>query len=462
MTSSTPEPPHSLTSERGPGRWRRRLRRALRALAALFLIALVAGWWFVLRIVEDDHWPPPADAVTAAGSQAMTEAFARRDDPWRDDVAIPYAPSTASSVRLYPGGEQFFPAMLAEIEDARRSIHLMMFTFTPGEWGTRFADTLSAKAREGVEVRLTVDRYGAKVNGKSAAMFGAMADAGVQIVVNDIFPLQAEGVLPDRARTLRQDEVGQADHRKLLIVDGRSGWIGGAGFEDHFAAGPTGGFHDVFVRVEGDIVRQMQAVFLTSFRAYGGAVPQDLAPYFPEPDDPGAIHVTLLQNIPGGFLPATQASREVLEGARETLDIMNPYFTDTGMLDRIVDAGERGVRVRILVPVESNNPPADAALRHQYGRLRDVGVEIWEYPAVMHAKVTVADDTVIVGTVNYDAWALYRNLEIALLIENAAVADDARASFIEPDIARSRPGEGLSGRRESIEGWIWDKLTYFL
>jgi cardiolipin synthase len=108
---------------------------------------------------------------------------------------------------------------------------------------------------------------------------------------------------------------------------------------------------------------------------------------------------------------------------------MNPYFTDRGMLERIVDAGKRGVRVRILVPVESNNPPADAALRHQYGRLLDAGVEIWEYPAVMHAKVTVADDTVIVGTVNYDAWALYRNLEVALLIEDVAVADDVRASF---------------------------------
>jgi cardiolipin synthase len=434
----------------------------LRVLTILFLITLLAGWWFVLRIVEDDHWPPPPDAVTAAGAQAMTETFARRDDPWRDDVAIPYAPATASSVRLYSGGEQFFPAMLAEIEGARQSIHLMMFTFTPGEWGTRFADALAAKARAGVEVRLSVDRYGAKVNGKSEAMFDAMADAGVQVVVNDVFPLQAAGMLPERSRTWRQDEVGQADHRKVLVIDGRSGWIGGAGIEDHFAAGPTGGFHDVFVRVEGDIVRQMQAVFLTSFHAYGGPVRDDLSDYFPEPNDAGTIRVTLLQNIPGGFLPATQASREVLEEATGTLDIMNPYFTDKGMLDRIVDAGKRGARVRLLVPVASNNPPADAALRHQYERLQDAGVEIWEYPAVMHAKVTVADDTVIVGTVNYDAWALYRNLEVALLIEDPAVADDVRATFIDPDILRSRPGIAPEGRRESIEKWIWDKLTYFL
>jgi cardiolipin synthase len=114
------------------------------------------------------------------------------------------------------------------------------------------------------------------------------------------------------------------------------------------------------------------------------------------------------------------------------------------------------------VSEKSNNPPADAALRHEYGRLLDAGVEIWEYPAVMHAKVTIADDVLVVGTVNYDAWALYRNLEIALIFEDADLAEEARETFVEPDIANSRPGSEPEAVRDRVENWFWDKLTYFL
>jgi len=434
----------------------------VRTLLVLLVIVGLVGWWVVLRIVEEDHWPPPADAVTADQAQGVTEEFARLDNPKRDDIAIPYAPTTASSVDLYIEGDNFFPEILSDIESAEDSIHIMMFGFYPGEWGMRIADAMIAKKAAGLDVRLSVDGYGSKVFGENEALFDKLVDGGIEVVVNDIFPLQKDGALPDRDFSLSQDEVGQADHRKILVIDGEIGWIGGAGFEDHFA---TGAYHDVFIRVRGDIVRQMQAVFLTSFRAYGGDLPDEdgaLARYFPEPSPRGDIPVTLVQNIPGGFLPATQASREVLETASGRLEVMNPYFTDPGMIDRIVDAAERGVDVRILVSEQSNNGPADAALKHEYGRMLDAGVEIWEYPAIMHAKVTIADDTLVVGTVNYDAWALYRNLEIALIFEDAQLAEEARQVFVEPDIAVSRPGEPPDGIVKRVEGWIWDKLRYFL
>jgi cardiolipin synthase len=206
-------------------------------------------------------------------------------------------------------------------------------------------------------------------------------------------------------------------------------------------------------------------VFFTSFHALGGPVasaPGSLSAYFPEPAHPGSVPVTLLQNVPGGFLPGTQASREIIEQATARLDIMNPYFTDPGMIDLIVDAARRGVDVRLIVSQQSNNAPADAALKHQYDRMLDAGVEIWEYPDTMHAKVTVADNRVIIGTINYDAWALYRNLEIALLFDDPAVAQTTVDTFIEVDILNSRPGERPEGFQERVRGWFWDKLVYFL
>ena len=116
------------------------------------------------------------------------------------------------------------------------------------------------------------------------------------------------------------------------MIDGEVAWTGGAGIEDHFR---DGRFHDVMTRVTGDVVRQAQAAFLTSFHAHGGRLPADLGPCFPAPADLGSVPVALTQVIPGGFAAATQAVRGQLEGAGARLDVMNPYLTDRGMVDRI-------------------------------------------------------------------------------------------------------------------------------
>jgi|GEM_PF-2170620 len=465
MTDSSDVLPESAPDcrHKRPAPLRRRIRNVLRAAGVLFLILLVVGWWNVLRIDQGHHWPPPADAVTAAQAQSMTEAFARRDDPRRDDIAVDYAPSTALDIQLFDGAQEFFPAMLEDIADAEDSIHIAMFAFTSGDWGQTFADALIAKSLAGVEVRLSVDRFGSRATSDSEAMFNRMADAGIEIVVNDVFPMQASGYLPDRNATFSQDEVGQVDHRKILVIDGRVGWLGGAGFEDHFF---TGAYHDVFVRVQGDVVRQLQAVFLTGFRAYGGTLPTgegSLARYFPAPDAAGTIRVTVLQNVPGGFRPATEATYQLLENASERIDILNPYIADHGIIDRLRDAAaDRGVAVNVVVPAESNNPPAEAAFKHHYPKLISAGVRIWEYPEVLHAKVLVADDAAIVGSLNYDAWALYRNVEISLLIEDADVADLVRDTFVAPTVEQSSPADTSTSTGDEIRNWFWDKLTYFL
>jgi cardiolipin synthase len=319
---------------------------------------------------------------------------------------------------------------------------------------------LEERVRAGVEVRMIVDRYGTKVNGKSEAMLERLQDAGVEIVVNDIFPIDRDGPWRHGAIDPWQDEVGNAEHRKMIVIDGQVTWTGGAGFEDQFE---DGRYHDAYARVTGDVVRQAQLVFLTSFHVLGGATPAGgLGRYFPAPADLGTIPVTLLHNVPGGYLPGTQAIREVIDGARRRLEILNPYLTDPGMLDRVVAAGERGVDVTVVVPGFSKYPAAGDALRHQYGRLFDAGVRVFEYETIIHAKVIVADDTVVIGTINLDAWALYRNNEVALLIEDPSVADDAERVLVDDALSRSVPAEEADGRWDRIRGWFWDKLVYLL
>jgi cardiolipin synthase len=450
----------SPTTEARSPRWRKWLRRGWWLFLRLLLVVLFLVWWIVLRLEEHDSWPPPADAVSASQAQAVTEEFLGQDDVAIHDLAIPLATSTADSVELFSDGTQFFPPMADDMTAAESSIHILVFTITPGQVADRLVSILTERAAAGVEVRIIVDRYGAKVDDRSQPIFEALTAAGVEVVVNDIFPIDQDGLLGDRSVDPWQDEVGNADHRKMLVIDGQVGWIGGAGFEDHFY---DGRYHDAFVRVTGDVVRQMQLVFLTSYHVIGGPPPAaGLDRYFPAPDVPGSIPATLLHNVPGGFVPGTQAIGEVLEGAQERLDILNPYLTDPDMLDRIIDAGERGVEVRVVLPGDSNVTQARDAAEHNYGDLFDAGVDIYEHETIIHSKVIVADDRVVIGTINFDSWALYRNHEIAIMFEDAGVADDAHQVLVEDAISRAEPAQLPEGFWNRVQNWFWDKLVYFI
>jgi cardiolipin synthase len=425
--------------------------------AALF----VGAYRKVLGSPRRPSWPPPHDAVTPAGAQAATEAFAALQGIGTRDAAFDFAWSTAATIEPWVEGVEFFPRIFGDVEAARSSVHILMFGWREGEVGTKMAALLERKLAEGVEVRAIVDAFGSKPYKEAREMFTRLAGAGAQIVVNDLFPPDRDGLFPDGQRIdWRQDEVGRADHRKLYVIDGATAWTGGAGIEDHFE---NGGFHDVMVRVTGDVVRQAQAAFLTSFSGHGGPLPTDLSLYFPEPADRGETPVALAQVIPGGHVAASEAIREQIGNARERLDVMNPYLTDRDMIERILAAARRGVKVRVVVSEVSNNAQATAVLKHHYPDLREAGVEVWELPGtVVHAKVVVADDVVSFGTVNLDAWALYRNSEIMMIAESPEAAALLEERLFEPDIAHSKRGEPLTGTRERLESWLCDKLSFVL
>ena len=441
---------------RQPFSWRRAVGGGV-LVALAVLVSMI--FWQVMFITEDDSWPPPPDAVTADDAQAATEAFTG-GSPRPRDLDIDYAWTTAATIEPFAEGAQFYPRIIDDIMNAEHSVHILMFGWDSNEIGTQFADALEQKLAEGVEVRIAVDDQGSNPDGDNEAMYSALVRAGAEVVANDTIQLDFDGLFVDRRFDWRQDEFGRAEHRKLYVIDGDLAWTGGAGIQDHFA---DGRFHDVMARVTGDVVRQAQAVFLTAFRAYGGPVPDGLGPYFPEQPQPGTLPTAIVQVVPGGYVSATQATRELIDDATTRLDLMNPYLTDTDMIQRLVAAARRGVHVRVVVAETSNNKYAEAGLSHHYRALLDAGVEIWEFPnAVVHAKVVVADDTVQFGTLNLDAWALYRDFEFGLVVQDAATADKFETRVFEPDIARSSPADPPSGVWDRSTAWFWDKVSYFL
>jgi cardiolipin synthase len=236
-------------------------------LALVGALVLVALYRRVLSIPQRPSWPPPPDAVTAAGAQAAVEASPA--------APLRFARATAATIEPWVEGARFFPRIFADVEAASSSVHILMFGWKAGAVGTRMAALVKQKLGEGVEVRVLVDRLGSRPYGASRAMFTELASVGAEIVVGNFSPLDRQGLFPDRQRVIWRDgELGRVDHRKLYVVDGSVAWIGGAGLEDHFE---DGGFHDVMVRVTGDVVRQSQAAFLAAFRGRGGPPPSDLS-----------------------------------------------------------------------------------------------------------------------------------------------------------------------------------------
>ena len=157
------------------------------------------------------------------------------------------------------------------------------------------------------------------------------------------------------------------------------------------------------------------------------------------------MRATVLHNAPG-FRPITVAIAEAVDGARETLDIVNPYVAHPAMVRRIVRAAACGVRVRLLVPAKANNPILALAQRHHHIALLEAGVQIWEDPRMVHSKAFVRDGIeVLVGTCNLEAWSLQRSYEIDMRTRSPDLAAQFEERFFGPAIEMAQPGTAPVG-----------------
>lgn len=326
--------------------------------------------------------------------------------------------------------------MLAAIGGAQREVLLEMYWFASDGTGRHFAQALMERARAGVCVRVTYDAVGSFE--ASEAMFNEMRAAGCEVFV--YHPIR-----PWRGR-FSFAGINRRNHRKLLVVDGDCAITGGINLGDPWAPAEQngGGFRDDAIEVIGPAARDLRVLFYRSFPA------APIALLHPPPEE-GDCDVTVLasdlrrerRGIRQGYLRA-------ISGSEQDIVITNSYFIPDRLVRKaLARAVKRGVRVRVLMPRDSDVLVTQLASRALYTRLLRVGVELYEWgQGVLHSKTAVVDERwCTVGSFNFDYRSVRLNLEVNVVVRseqvNAAlrrqVERDLQASHqIQPDHWRKR------------------------
>ena len=390
--------------------------------------------------------------IRSGDEAAYGRQLALKSSVERSEQALAFDPSRAADPQLFVEGEEFYPPMLDDLRRAESSIHIIQFGIRPGSVADRLTKILIDRAVAGVPVRMIVDSRGSRPDFESSKLFDRLSESGVEVFVNRPFaPRVSYGPLGSpRGSRWNVANLLAVDHRKVIVIDGRICWLGTAGIEDRFL---DGRHHDLFVRLEGPVLHQFQAVFLASYRWHGGELPVDeVSTLFPDP--PGGdcmVPAMVLHNAPGKFRPIARGIVDLISSSRRSLDIMNPYVADPGMFRLMIDAAERGVRVRLIVPPLQSTLSTGYARLYHYAELIDAGVEVWTYPTVAHAKAFVSDgENVLVGSCNLETWSLRRFFEIDVSIRSPDLADQFRSKLFEPDIVVSTPARPAKGIRERV------------
>jgi cardiolipin synthase len=326
-------------------------------------------------------------------------------------------------VEVLRNGDTYFDAELAAIAQARHSVHLEAYIFQKGEVTRRFVEALAARAREGVEVRLTLDNVGSFTT--PYAYFAPLTEAGGKVAYYH----------PLRWNTLPR--INNRTHREIIIVDGLVGFVGGSGLADQWRFGRRGRkpWRDSMFRVEGEVVRGLQATFVENWVEASGEV-LAAAEYFPVCVARGQATALVVASSPttGLSTRARLLFQTLLASARRSIAIATPYFVpDRSVRHEIARAiGERGVAVRIMTPGRhSDQLLTRRSSRRLYGELLQAGARIFEYkPAMMHAKVLVVDGLwSVVGSTNFDNRSFGLNDEVNLAVRDEALAGRLLADF---------------------------------
>jgi cardiolipin synthase A/B len=353
-------------------------------------------------------------------------------------------------VEALPNGDAFFPAMLAAIRGAQQTITFETYIYWSGTIGAEFAEAFMERARAGVRVHVLIDWWGGE--DILERYRGPMEAAGVEIGVYN--PLRITALARMNNRT----------HRKLLVVDGRIGFTGGAGIADAWRGDAQDPQHwrDTHYRVNGPVVSQLQSAFMDNWMSVSGRLLNGTA-YFPDIEATGPHAAQVFTSAPGGGAESAQLLYLMsIAAARRSIRLSMAYFVpDDVAVATLVAARRRGVRVQIILPgPQVDRPVVQRASRFEWEPLLEAGVEIHEYqPTMYHCKVLIVDGLwTSVGSTNFDNRSFSVNDEANLNIHSAEFAH-AQERLFEEDLTRSRQVNLSEWKKRSWSDKLLDALA---
>jgi cardiolipin synthase len=355
-----------------------------------------------------------------------------------------------NAVEIFQNGA-FFDALIEDIVAARHSVHFETFLWKEGRLGSRMAEALSRKAREGAKVRLVLDAVGCKKIGDARRL---MEEAGCEVAIYHPRTLKNIGMIAER------------DHRKLCILDGRIAWVGGHCIVDEWLGDAQDRHHvrDLSVRLRGPVVHAVQSAFSENWVEVTGKLFVG-CDYFPALEPAGEVEAHMASMKPEGSAPAVKILHHtVICCARERLWVQNPYFIpEPDAVTAFAQAVKRGVDVRVMIPSAgvSDMPLVQHAAHRNFQRLLDCGVRLFEYQrTLLHQKVMTVDGVwCAVGSSNFDDRSFETNDEITLGFHDRGLARRLEEIF-EADLAHCIELEAAKWKRRGLVHRAKDNVLY--
>ncbi len=328
-----------------------------------------------------------------------------------------------NKIEILQNGEEVFPSLFEAIEHAKHHIHVQFYIIEEGVVGNRLKDLLIRRAKEGIEVRVLYDDVGSW--GLSKEYINELKKAGVEIEV----------FLPVRFPRFAQ-RINYRNHRKIVVVDGKIGFIGGLNIADRYLFGTSeiGVWRDTHLKIVGTAVQSLQLIFLTDWHfATNQLLSSDV--YFPEYKTKERSIVQIIASGPDSdWNSIMQAYFYLISTAKQYVYMSTPYFIpNESILTAIKTISLSGVDVRIILPHKSDSKLTYYGSLSYVPELLEANVSVYTYKkGFTHSKVLIVDDIVSsVGTANMDLRSFDQNFEVNALIYDKSITLKLKEAYFE-------------------------------
>ncbi|MBC7543443.1 MAG: phosphatidylserine/phosphatidylglycerophosphate/cardiolipin synthase family protein [Candidatus Sericytochromatia bacterium] len=343
-----------------------------------------------------------------------------------------------NKMELFVDGQEAYPRIMSMIQGAERSLHMQMYIFTDDKAGWDVAEALADRAAHGVKVRVSADYIGTSTN---SPLFEFLRQNGVEVRHHALSGVKS-----------------QIDHRKIIVADGHTAMTGVMNIADDY----RDTWHDTMITIQGPVVAEIQREFLRGWQDHGGSAIADNADVFPPlpAKAPGATAMRVVTTYPDPDFQRTLFA--AIDSAGREINLEMPYFSDETLVNKLIAAAKRGVKVNLVLPGKSDVGLMDAAAKAHFQRIKNAGITIYLYQGrIMHAKLATVDGVWgTIGSGNGDARSLRLHREMNVTLNDPAAVATLNERVFAADFKASLKLETFQPTiGERMKNWVARKLA---